>query len=211
MGGRAQIWKPAQECRPGQTPGLHISVPLGSPAQHRPLRSKHLGAHPSVGGAPGLPCPGTGATCPLPSAPRPVALSGARQEGGEILPQGLREGKNGASAGRNAERGGGCPPCGWAALRRPACWGALGVLGGTGRAGPGGWLCRAVALCVVCTSPFLQRAAGVSLSARCCGQRAGGQPSGRHLWALNSPLSYAPQTMGPFLHKMGMRDPVMGL
>lgn len=45
----------------------------------------------------------------------------------------------------------------------------------------------------------------------CCGQKAGDQPSGRHLWALNSPLSYAPRTMGLFLHKMGMRDPVMDL
>lgn len=45
----------------------------------------------------------------------------------------------------------------------------------------------------------------------CCGQKAGDQPSGRHLWALNSPLSYAPRTMGLFLHKMGTRDPVMDL
>lgn len=71
----------------------------------------------------------------------------------------------------------------------------------------------AVALCVVmCTSPVLPQAAGrFSPRPRGCGQKAGDQPSGRHLWALNSPLSYAPQTMGPFLHTMGMRDPVMDL
>lgn len=37
------------------------------------------------------------------------------------------------------------------------------------------------------------------------------QASGLHLWRLNSPLSYAPRTMGFFLHKMGTRGPVMGL
>lgn len=176
-------------------------------AQAAPIKAPGRSSQCGRGSRTALP----GGRCHVPASLGASLCPEPWQEGGEILPQGLREGKNGASASRNAERGGGCPRCGWAALRRPACWGALGVLGGTGRAGPGGWLCRAVALCVVCTSPFLQRAAGVSLSPRCCGQRAGGQPSGRHLWALNSPLSYAPQTMGPFLHKMGMRDPVMGL
>lgn len=65
---------------------------------------------------------------------------------------------------------------------------------------------------VACTSPFAQEAAQrFSLTPSCCGQEAGDQPSGRHLWALNSPLSYAPRTMGLFLHKMGTRDPVMDL
>lgn len=82
-----------------------------------------------------------------------------------------------------------------------------------GRRGPYEDDCVWLALCsVVGASPFLQPAGWrFSLSPCRCGQEAGDQPGGRPLWALNSPLSYAPQTMGLFLHTMGTGDPVMDL
>lgn len=45
----------------------------------------------------------------------------------------------------------------------------------------------------------------------CCGQRADGQHSSRHHWALNSAFSYAPRTMGSFFAHEGQGDPVMDL
>lgn len=58
---------------------------------------------------------------------------------------------------------------------------------------------------VVCANPCPQQAAS------CCGHKAGDQSSGRQLWALNSPFSYAPCTMGLFLHKRGTQETVMDL
>lgn len=160
-------------------------------------------------GLQGLPLPpGTGATSLLPFA---VLVSGASSppcpEGREILSQELQEGKDGASARRNLERGEeGLPsiPLGCPEGRR-VCWEALG------RCDPYKdgcvWLRS-----VLCARPFLQQAGWrFSLSPCRCGQEAGDRPSGRPLWALNSPLSYAPQTMGLFLHKMGTGNPVMDL
>lgn len=49
----------------------------------------------------------------------------------------------------------------------------------------------------MCASPCPHQAAQpFSWTPACCGQKAGDQPSGLHLWALNSPLSYAPGDNG---------------
>lgn len=116
----------------------------------------------------------------------------------EHLPAGMQKGE-----------GGGCHQFCRAVLRAGVCVGETwGRWGGMSMAVSG-----LRALCVhFVPQPLSPTAARrFPLTPYCCGQKAGDQPSGRHLWALNSPLSYAPRTMGLFLHKMGMRDPVMDL
>lgn len=81
--------------------------------------------------------------------------------------------------------------------------GHLQAWGVEGNAGP---LLGLLALCALYCHPYSGCFPGPQ---PCCGQKTMTKPV--VFWPLNSTLSYAPRTMGFFLHKTGTRGPVMDL